>query len=77
MLEVGCGDRGGVVRALVDAGYDTIGVDPRAPQGERFYIWRRGEKAARHVIVPARKVWPCGSSTAQAQSCAPHEPQKD
>jgi hypothetical protein len=36
VLEVGCGDRGGVVPALVDAGYDAIGVDPRAPQGERF-----------------------------------------
>jgi hypothetical protein len=36
VLEVGCGDRGGVVRALVDAGYDATGVDPRAPAGERF-----------------------------------------
>ena len=36
VLEIGCGDAGGVVRDLVDAGYDTIGVDPRAPEGERF-----------------------------------------
>src|SRR5579864_1818308 len=36
VLEVGCGDRGGVVPALVDAGYDAIGVDPRAPDGPRF-----------------------------------------
>src|SRR2546430_17366285 len=36
VLEVGCGDRGGVVSALVDAGYDAIGVDPRAPAGPRF-----------------------------------------
>ncbi|HEY5099108.1 MAG TPA: methyltransferase domain-containing protein [Gaiellaceae bacterium] len=36
VLEVGCGDRGGVVPALVEAGYDAIGVDPRAPSGERF-----------------------------------------
>jgi Methyltransferase domain len=36
VLEVGCGDRGGVVPALVDAGYDAIGVDPRAPAGPRF-----------------------------------------
>jgi hypothetical protein len=36
VLEVGCGDRGGVVPALVDAGYDAIGVDPRAPSDERF-----------------------------------------
>jgi hypothetical protein len=36
VLEVGCGDRGGVVPALVEAGYDAIGVDPRAPAGPRF-----------------------------------------
>lgn len=36
VLEVGCGDLGGVVPALVDAGYDAIGVDPRAPAGPRF-----------------------------------------
>jgi hypothetical protein len=36
VLEVGCGDRGGVVPPLVDAGYDAIGVDPRAPDGRRF-----------------------------------------
>jgi len=36
VLEIGCGNEGGVVPALVDAGYDAIGVDPRAPRGERF-----------------------------------------
>jgi hypothetical protein len=36
VLEIGCGDRGGVVPALVDAGYDALGVDPRAPEGPRF-----------------------------------------
>ena len=36
MIEIGCGDAGGVVPELVDAGYDAIGVDPRAPAGERF-----------------------------------------
>jgi hypothetical protein len=36
VLEVGCGDRGGVVPSLVEAGYDAIGVDPRAPAGPRF-----------------------------------------
>ncbi|HSX22595.1 MAG TPA: methyltransferase domain-containing protein [Gaiellaceae bacterium] len=36
VLEIGCGTAGGVVPALVDAGYDAIGVDPRAPAGERF-----------------------------------------
>jgi hypothetical protein len=36
VLDVGCGDLGGVVPALVDAGYDARGVDPRAPDGPRY-----------------------------------------
>jgi hypothetical protein len=36
VLEIGCGDAGGVVPALASAGYDALGVDPRAPEGERF-----------------------------------------
>jgi hypothetical protein len=39
VLEIGCGDEGGVVPLLADAGYDAVGVDPHAPDGERF---RRG-----------------------------------
>jgi hypothetical protein len=36
VLEVGCGDRGGLVEDLATAGYDAFGVDPRAPAGPRF-----------------------------------------
>ena len=36
VLEVGCGERGGLVPALLEAGYDALGVDPNAPEGERF-----------------------------------------
>jgi Methyltransferase domain len=36
VLEVGCGDAGGVVPALLAAGYDALGVDPRAPAGEHY-----------------------------------------
>jgi len=36
VLEIGCGDSGGVVPALVEAGYDALGVDPRAPEGRRY-----------------------------------------
>jgi SAM-dependent methyltransferase len=36
VLEVGCGTEGGLVPALVEAGYDALGVDPQAPEGERF-----------------------------------------
>ncbi len=36
MLEVGCGEEGGVVEELAAAGYDVLGVDPSAPAGRRF-----------------------------------------
>jgi methyltransferase family protein len=36
VLEVGCGSEGGVVPALVAAGYDALGIDPRAPEGPHF-----------------------------------------
>jgi hypothetical protein len=36
VLEVGCGREGGVVPALVEARYDAVGVDPDAPEGDRF-----------------------------------------
>jgi hypothetical protein len=36
VLEVGCGRDGGLVELLSGAGYDVLGVDPQAPEGERF-----------------------------------------
>jgi hypothetical protein len=36
VLEVGCGDEGGLTPALVEAGYDVLGIDPRAPDGPYF-----------------------------------------
>ncbi len=36
MLEVGCGVEGGVTPALAEAGYDVLGIDPRAPAGPLF-----------------------------------------
>jgi hypothetical protein len=36
VLEVGCGREGGLVAVLADAGYDALGVDPHAPEGDRF-----------------------------------------
>jgi SAM-dependent methyltransferase len=35
LLEVGCG-KGDLSRALVSEGYDVVGVDPEAPEGEIF-----------------------------------------
>jgi hypothetical protein len=36
VLEVGCGDEGGLVPDLTRRGYEVVGVDPRAPQGDRY-----------------------------------------
>jgi hypothetical protein len=36
VLEVGCGSEGGVTPALAAAGYDVLGIDPRAPDGPLF-----------------------------------------
>jgi hypothetical protein len=36
VLEVGCGDEGGLVPDLARRGYDVVGVDPRAPHGDRY-----------------------------------------
>jgi hypothetical protein len=36
VLEVGCGREGGVTPALAAAGYDVLGIDPRAPEGPLF-----------------------------------------
>lgn len=36
MLEIGCGREGGLVEQLAARGYDALGVDPDAPEGERF-----------------------------------------
>ncbi|HVS85731.1 MAG TPA: class I SAM-dependent methyltransferase [Gaiellaceae bacterium] len=36
VLEVGCGSEGGLVEELAARGYETLGVDPHAPEGERF-----------------------------------------
>jgi uncharacterized UPF0146 family protein len=36
VLEIGCGSEGGLVAELAARGYDVLGVDPHAPEGERF-----------------------------------------
>jgi hypothetical protein len=36
VLEVGCGDEGGVAYALDAAGYDVLAIDPHAPEGPLF-----------------------------------------
>ena len=36
VLEIGCGTVGGFVPALLNAGYDAVGVDPEAPEGPDY-----------------------------------------
>lgn len=36
VIEIGCGSKGGFVPALLDGGYDAVGVDPQAPPGSRY-----------------------------------------
>jgi SAM-dependent methyltransferase len=36
VLEVGCGSLGGFVPALLDGGYQAVGVDPEAPEGPDY-----------------------------------------
>jgi SAM-dependent methyltransferase len=36
VLEVGCGTLGGFVPALLDGGYQAVGVDPEAPDGPNY-----------------------------------------
>jgi len=40
VVEIGCGPLGGFVPMLRSSGYDAVGVDPKAPDGEDY---RRGE----------------------------------
>jgi SAM-dependent methyltransferase len=37
VLEVGCGSRGGFIPRLVEFGYDATGIDPEAPEGDRYH----------------------------------------
>lgn len=37
VLEIGCGPLGGFVPALLEGGYDAVGVDPEAPEGSNYH----------------------------------------
>jgi hypothetical protein len=75
VLEVGCGDRGGVVPALVETGYDAIGVDPRAPAGERYVQTDfREVEGVFDAVVAGRVIHhlePLGEAVEQLASLAP------
>jgi hypothetical protein len=51
VLEVGCGPEGGLVPALVACGHDAVGVDPAAPQGERYVRARYEDIAPSDTVL--------------------------
>ena len=36
VVEIGCGSLGGFVPLLLSAGYDAVGIDPNAPEGDEY-----------------------------------------
>jgi hypothetical protein len=75
VLEIGCGSEGGLVAELVARGYDALGVDPRAPEGDRF---RQAEfqsvEGEWDAVVAGRvlhHVWPLAESLDHLASLAP------
>src|SRR3979411_396560 len=56
VLEVGCGREGGLVELLAGAGYDVTGVDPYAPEGERFVRTEFQELEGEWDVVVAGRV---------------------
>lgn len=58
VVEVGCGRHGGFIPALADAGYHAVGIDPAAPDGERY---RRAAYECTTVAEPADAIIACTS----------------
>jgi hypothetical protein len=77
VLEVGCGKTGGVTPALVEAGYDVLAIDERAPEGERFRritLEQLEEPAAFDAVVAERvfhHVHPLGDALDKVARLAP------
>jgi hypothetical protein len=76
VLEVGCGEDGGITSQLVDAGYDAHAVDPRAPDGRRYRRLRfqQLEDESYDAVVAERvlhHVHPLGPSLDKLASLAP------
>ena len=56
VLEVGCGNEGGVVATLAASGYDVLGVDPDAPDGPGFLRARFEDVDGTYDAVVAGRV---------------------
>jgi SAM-dependent methyltransferase len=57
VVEIGCGPLGGFIPELRSAGYDAIGVDPEAPDGD----WYRRAEFERCEIEPVAAIVACTS----------------
>jgi hypothetical protein len=75
VLEIGCGREGGLVALLADAGHDVLGVDPHAPDGERYRRVEFQEVDGEWDAVVAGRVLhhvnPLGEGIAKLASLAP------
>ena len=58
VVEIGCGTLGGFVPALTSDGYEAVGVDPAAPEGEAY---RRVEFERADLPAPLDAVIACTS----------------
>jgi hypothetical protein len=53
VLEIGCGDEGGLVELLAQRGYHVVGIDPHAPDGDRF-LRTTFQDAVRNGLLPGK-----------------------
>jgi SAM-dependent methyltransferase len=75
VLEIGCGKEGGLVATLGTAGYDVLGVDPEAPDGQGFLRARFQDVGGEYDAVVAGRVLhhvqPLDEGIAKLASLAP------
>jgi hypothetical protein len=77
VLEVGCGEEGGVAPVLASAGYDVLAIDPRAPEGplyRRVTLEELDEPEPFDAVVAGRvlhHVDPLGSALEKLARLAP------
>jgi hypothetical protein len=75
VVEIGCGRDGGLVELLTARGYDVVGVDPQAPDGDRYVRQRFQEVDGRWDAAVAGRVLhhvnPLGDGIEHLASLAP------
>ena len=57
VVEIGCGPRGGFIPELRSAGYEAVGIDPEAPEGD----WYRQVEFERYETEPVAVMVACTS----------------